>query len=152
MAPNRMFRRVGHARPSGFGRVKTKNWGCGGTRPVQSRSTTNRLGRDKLLRMCDGPQDQALRAALFAPVLTAAAHPPGSSCAPGRKNASAPNQRTGLEKRCERYASIAIDRRCPTIAPICARQYEAKSGVGMRGSAAASHRRFWCDAPQAASS
>jgi hypothetical protein len=41
------------------------------------------------------PQDQALRAALLAPVLTAATRPPGWIYAPGRKNAPAPNQRTG---------------------------------------------------------
>ncbi len=97
------------------------------------------------------PQDQALWAALAAPVLTAAAHPPGWSCAPGRKNAPAPNQRTGLGMRRERYAPIAIVRRCMTTAPIRARCYEAKSGVGMGGSAAAWNRRLWRDAPHAAS-
>ncbi len=73
--------------------------------------------RDKHRRMCGAPQDQALRAALLAPVLTAAAHPPGSCCAPGRKNASAPNQRTGLGKRRERYAATAVALHCPTIPP-----------------------------------
>jgi len=39
--------------------------------------------------------------------------------------------------RRERYAPITIVRRCMTTAPICARCYEAKSGVDMGGSAAA---------------
>lgn len=38
--------------------------------------------------------------------------------------------------RRESYTSTAVVRRCPTIIPICAQRYEAKSGVAMRGSAA----------------
>lgn len=131
-------------------RVNTKNWGCGGNRPVPTCRASRHPRSDQHRRRLDGPQGQALRAALSAPVLTAAAHPPELRCAPGRKNASAPNQRTGLGKRRERYKSIAIARRCPTIAPICARCYEAKSGVGTRGSVAAGHRRHCRDAPKAA--
>jgi len=71
--------------------------------------------------MLNGPQDQALWAALAAPVLTAAAHPPGSNRAPGRKNASAPNQRTGLGTRRERYVLVAMFRHTAPITLICAR-------------------------------
>jgi hypothetical protein len=83
-------------------------------------------------------------------LLTAAAHPPVLSRAPGRKNAPAPNQRTGQGKRRERYAPPAMVRQRPPFVPIRARCYEAKFGVGMRGSTTVWDRRLCCDAPKAA--